>query len=296
MKIFDCTTYHNEDLILDIRLNVLNKFIDKFVICEALYTHTGKKKKLNFDIKKFSSFKNKIIYLVLKDEPDNLVSINKDNTIDQKYSIIRQNAIKRISMQRNKLIDGIDEASNDDLILYSDNDEIPDFSQINLNKVNYKLLIFEQKLFYYKFNLLLDRIYWYGTKGIKKKDLKTFQLLREVKPKKYPFYRIDTFFNNNKYIDVKIIKNGGWHFTRVISAEEIHDRELNTEHADEYISSGKNPDKIKDLIERRVIDHDHLADKKEFKFGKEFKLKLFSTELLPSYLRENVTKYKNFLD
>ena len=296
MKIFDCTTYHNEDFILDARLNILDKFVNKFVICEALYTHAGKKKKLNFDIKKFNNFKKKIIYLVQENEPSDLIEIDDNLSIEKKYALIRSNSIKRISLQRNKLKDGLNEADKNDFIFYSDNDEIPDFSQLNLNNINTKLIFFEQKLFYFKFNLLLDRIYWYGTRGLRKKDLSSFQDLREIKPKKYPFYRIDTFFKKNKFIDLKIIKNGGWHFTRIISPEEIHERELNTEHSDEYIKSGKDVEKIKDLIKRRVIDHDHLADKKDYKFGKEFKLKLFPTELLPLYIQENMAKYKDHLD
>ena len=296
MKIFDCTTYHNEDLILEVRLNILNKFVDKFVICESKYTHAGNKKKLNFKINNYSNFKNKIIYIVSEEEPLNLIKLNNNFSKNEKNYIIRQNSIKRITFQRNKLIEGIEEASPDDLILYSDNDEIPNLSNLDIKNFNEKLFIFEQNLFYYKFNLLLDRIKWFGTKGIKKKYLKNFQLLRDAKPKKYSFYRLDTIFNKNKYMNVKIIKDGGWHFTRIISANEIHERELNTEHADEYLVSGKSPQKIADLIKRRVIDHDHLVDKKKFKFGKEFKLKLYPIEFLPSYLSNNMTKYKNFLD
>ena len=62
MKIYDCFIYFNEDLLLDLRFNYLDKFVDQFVIVESTYTHSGKKRKLNFDIQKFSKFKNKITY------------------------------------------------------------------------------------------------------------------------------------------------------------------------------------------------------------------------------------------
>jgi len=296
MKLFDCTTYHNEDLILETRFNILNKYFDKFVVCEAKFTHNGKEKKLNFDIKKFSKFKNKIIYIVQDKEPDDLVyKIYKDKTIEDDINI-RLNSIKRITSQRNRLADALNEAGKDDLIFYSDNDEIPDLRNLDLKKINKKVIIFEQKLFYYKFNLYLDRIHWYGTRATKKKNLDSFQLLREIKPKKYEFYRIDTFFKKNKFMDLQIVKNGGWHFTRILSADEIHNRELETEHHDEYIKSNKNTKKIEDLIQRRVIDHDHLADKKEYKFGKEFKLKMFNLDELPEYIKNNTEKYKKYLD
>ena len=97
-------------------------------------------------------------------------------------------------------------------------------------------------------------------------------------------------------MNLSIIKNGGWHFTRVISPEKIHQKELDTEHHDEYRASNKNPDKIKDLIKRRVIDHDHLADSRENKYGKEFPLKQLNLNELPKYIQDNESRYQNFLD
>ena len=66
MNIYDCFMYFDEDLLLDLRLNILDKFVKKFVIAESAYLHSGKKK-LNFDINKYSKFKDKIIYLVVDD-------------------------------------------------------------------------------------------------------------------------------------------------------------------------------------------------------------------------------------
>jgi len=293
MKLFDCTTYHNEDLILEARLNILNKYFDKFIICESKYTHSGKEKKLNFDLKKYSQFKNKIIYIVQDKEPDNLIYNNKIENDD--YNI-RLNSIKRITSQRNKISEALEIAEKEDLIFYSDNDEIPNLADLNLEQIDKKIIIFEQKLFYYKFNLYLDRIYWYGTRAVKKKNLTTLQELRDIKPKKYSFYRLDTLFKKNKFIDLKIIKNGGWHFTRILSPQEIHSRELETEHSDEYLKANKDSKKIEDLISRKVIDHDHLVDKKEYKFSREFKLKTFSINQLPIYIQDNIVKYRNYLD
>ena len=131
---------------------------------------------------------------------------------------------------------------------------------------------------------------------LKKKKLSTFELLREIKPKKYSFYRIDTLFSKKKFTNLHIVKNGGWHFTRILSPQEIHSRELETEHSDEYLESKKNSKKIEDLIKRKVIDHDHLADKRENKFGKEFDLKPYPVNKLPVYIVNNQIKYKNYLD
>ena len=80
MKIIDCFMYFDEDMILDIRLNILSKFVSKFVICEANFNHNGSKKKLQFDIKKFSKFSEKIIYLPLETQPNNLKKINEKDS------------------------------------------------------------------------------------------------------------------------------------------------------------------------------------------------------------------------
>ena len=86
MKLFDCTLYYDEDLILDARLNILNKYFDKFIICESKYSHSGREKKLNFDIKKFSDFKKKIIYIVDDMEPNGLIyDINKEGKIEKPW-------------------------------------------------------------------------------------------------------------------------------------------------------------------------------------------------------------------
>jgi len=296
MKIFDCTTYYDEELILDLRFNMLNEYVDKFVVCEANFSHAGKQKKLNFDINNFAKFKDKIIYIVLENEPADLVYEDDQKKIESSNNM-RMNSIKRIALQRNKLLDGVDKISEqDDYILYSDNDEIPNLELFKPRENKSKIVIFEQKLFYYKFNLLCDRIYWYGTRAVKKKDLLNFEWLRQIKAKKYPFFRFDTLFNKDKYMSLNIIKNGGWHFTRVISPEKIHEKELDTEHHDEYRASNKNPEKIRDLISRKVIDHDHLADSKDYKYGKEFYLKQLDLSEMPKYIQKNKFQYKNFLD
>ena len=87
MKLYDCTTYYDEEMILDLRFNTLNQYIDKFIVCEAKFTHSGRKKKLNFDINKFSKFKDKIIYLVVENEPENLIYEDKEN---YKHVLIQQ--------------------------------------------------------------------------------------------------------------------------------------------------------------------------------------------------------------
>jgi len=296
MKIFDCTTFFDENLMLEVRFNILNKYVDKFIVAEAKYSHSGEKKKLNFNIKKFSEFNKKIIYLIVDNEPSDVIYQNsKDDSVESK-SEMRTNSIKRIAWQRNKLMDCLNEANDEDYIFYSDNDEIPNFENFDFETNNKKILIFKQKLFYYKFNLFCDRVDWFGTKGCKKKELSSFSWLREIKGKAYPSYRFDTFFSKTKYTDVKIIEDGGWHFSQLKSPKDIEIKLLNQEHHDEYRLAKENLPKVEDLIKRKSIIYDHKAKSRDYKFSKEFKLKTLSINHMPLYLKNNISKYEEWFD
>ena len=297
MRIFDCTTFYDENFILDVRFNILDQFVDKFVICESAYSHSGKKKKFNFDISKFEKFKHKIIYLKIEHEPKNLIykSSNNENTKENTKDV-RINAIKRIAYQRNFLKEGIVDASNNDLIFYSDNDEIPKLNDANLDKIQNKLIFFKQKLFYYKFNLFCDRYDWHGTKGCKKKDLIDFEWLRNIKTKKYNFYRLDTIFSKTKYTDVKIINDGGWHFSQLKKIDDIYSKLTNSEDHQEFKDTGKKISDIEDLVNRKVILYDHKAKSSDFKFGKEFKLETIGLEEMPDYIKKNKDQFREWID
>ena len=297
MRIFDCTTFYDENFILDVRFNILDPFVDKFVICESAFSHSGKKKKFNFDISKFEKFKHKIIYLKIDHEPNNLIyNLSNNKGIIEDKANARINAIKRIAYQRNFLKEGISDASKDDLIFYSDNDEIPKLNDANLSTATNKLIFFKQKLFYYKFNLFCDRYDWYGSKACKKKDLIDFEWLRNTKTKKYNFFRLDTFFSKTKYMDVKIINDGGWHFSQLKKIDDIYAKLTNSEDHQEFKEAGKKISDIEDLVKRKVILYDHKAKSSDFKFGQEFKLETISLENMPKYIQDNKEQFKDWLE
>ena len=281
---------------LEVRFNILNKYVDNFVIAESKYSHSGEKKKLNFNINKFSEFKKKIIYLAIDNEPQDIIYQTKNIAFVENEVDKRTNSVKRITYQRNRLMDCLTDAKGDDYILYSDNDEIPDLENFNFETNQSKILIFKQKLFYYKFNLFFDRINWYGTKGCKKKDLLSITWLRNIKTKKYPIYRLDTIFSKNKYKNVKIIENGGWHFTQLKAPKDIEIKLLNGEQHAEFKQTGKNLDYISDLVKRKKIDYDHKAKTEDYKYSKEFSLKTVSMSDMPAFLQENSNKYSEWFD
>jgi len=296
MRIFDCTTFFNENLMLEVRFNILNKYVDKFIVAEAKYSHSGEKKKLNFDINKFSEFKKKIIYIAIDNEPDDIVYQKKGDYEFEKKEDMRTNSIKRIAHQRNKIMDYLNEANDEDFIFYSDNDEIPNLENLNFDNIQNKIVIFKQKLFYYKFNLNCDRVDWFGTKGCKKKKIISFSWLREVKAKKYPFFRFDTLFSKTKYKDVKIIEDGGWHFSQLKTPKDIEIKLLNQEHHDEYRLAREKLPSIADLVKRKSIVYDHKAKTTDYKFSNEFKLKTLSVNHMPLFLKQNVKKYSEWFD
>ena len=289
MKIIDTTTYFKEDLILDLRFNILDKYVDYFVVCEARFTHSGNEKPLYFDIKNFPKFKNKIIYLVLDNEPENINYKNIDKT-----EILRNNSILRINHQRDFIKNALENFSKEDIVLYSDNDEIPNLTKVNFDKILDKIIIFNQKLFYYKLNLHLPKVEWFGTKGCSVKNLKSLTWLRNIKNKKYNFFRFDTIFSNSKYKDIILINEGGWHFSNLKDIKELRLKYLNDENYAEF-SQKMTLDKIKKDIDNRVIDYDHFADKRsQFKQTKK-KLNKYNVNKLPKYIQINKTLYKDWL-
>ena len=294
MKIYDCTTYHSEDLMIDIRLNILNEHVHKFIIVESLFSHSGNKKKLNFDINKFKKFKDKIIYLVIDKEPVDLDLSYKDNIPS---NVKRLNSVKRIAQSYNYMQNGIEEASDEDLIILSDNDEIPNLNSTQLKNCKNNVIIFKQMFFYYKFNLLYDRMIWHGSKACKKKRLKSFSWLRHLKNIKYPMWRIDTLFSRNKIFDLNIIEDGGWHFTNFKTAEDLYVKLKNFGHHNEFDDSGLTIKDLKKQISDGVVNYDHFADQKtQDKYGFSYKLKKTNIDILPEYLQNNYEKYKEWFD
>ena len=146
MKIFDCFMYYNEDTILDLRLNYLNNFVDHFIIIESTFDHRGKRKKLNFNIEKFTKFKNKISYFILDDQPKDIEEVEANDSEDIKSSKYIPNGYKRDHFQRNYINEGIKDAKEEDIIIISDIDEIPKLKNIKFEKTKNKLIIFKQKM------------------------------------------------------------------------------------------------------------------------------------------------------
>ena len=296
MKIYDCFMFYDEDLVIDLRLNILNEHVHEFVIVESKFTHSGKKRELLFDINKYSKFKNKINYIILENEPVDLERVHDNDTDDKKNSKYIMNALKRENYQRNGINKGLSNAKPDDLILVSDVDEIPNLSNLDINEINDNIILFKQNFYYYKFNLKLEDMTWLGTKGCKYKNLKSPQWLRNIKDKKYPFWRLDVLFSNKKYSNIKFIDNGGWHFSNMKTPEEIEKKMRTYLHHREYDIKPLGTKKIEEMIKSKKSIYNLRADMKNEKIDGTQNLKATDGRELPEYLKKNKTKYSNWIE
>ena len=296
MKIFDCFMYFDEETVLDLRLNILDKYVDYFVIVESIYTHRGDKRELKFNHKKFDKFKDKIKYLIYKELPKSIEKIYNHDSESEKSRKYILNAAYRENGQRNFITNGIKNADDNDMVLISDVDEIPNLQNIDFKKINKKIILFKQDMFYYKFNLKMPDLVWSGTKACKKKHLISPQWLRNIKDRKYPLYRVDTFFSDKKYINVQFVNNGGWHFSNIKSPEEIEFKLKSYLHHREFDLNPMSKNEINKIIKNKMAIYDLKVDKKVNKIGNGSKLIKYPTKKLPLYLQNNLNLYNKWID
>ena len=261
--------YWDEDLLLDLRMNILNKVVDYFVIVEGNKTWQNNTKKFKFKIEKFKKFKKKIIYVKVNDLPDG------------------KNPWLRENFQRNCISRGLQKAREEDLIMISDLDEIPNPSVIKLFKATMRYAVFQQKLYYYKLNLQSETDpLWLGTRICIKKYLKSPQWLRELKFKKRPFWRIDKLRLNN------ILENGGWHFCNLKSPKKLLHKYKNVcETNDQFIFKNKIPKRYlnENTIKKNIKKRSSIIGRNE-----QFKAKKLDNSF-PSYLIKNKKFYSKWI-
>ena len=296
MKIFDCFMYFDEELVVDVRLNTLNEFVDYFIIVESKFTHKGDQRELKFNHKRFERFKDKIIYLIFDKEPEKIETIKLDDAEEEKSRKYIFNAAYRENGQRDYIEQGLVNAEENDIILISDADEIPNLSGIDFDKVDEKIILFQQDMFYYKFNLHLPGLIWTGTKACKKKYLSSPQWLRNIKDRKYPFFRVDTIFSKIKYTNVKIFYNGGWHFTNIKNAEEIKYKLKSYLHHREFDVNPLTVDQIDKIINNKKAIYNLNVDKSVNKIGSGNDLENFDIKKLPEYILNNKENFKEWID
>ncbi len=199
--VYDCFQFFNELDMLKIRLNVLNDVVDRFVISEATETFSGIKKPLYYEENKemFAEFEDKIIHVVVEDTPEG-------------------GTHERDTFQKNAVTRGLAGCTDDDVIIFSDLDEIPNPDKIREILANFqddKIYHFAQRLFYCYLNMEevsgnllsyagefdgVEHKKWIGTKML------SYKLLREQN-----LLLGELRFPERKEIGIRV-DNGGWHF------------------------------------------------------------------------------------
>ena len=266
MKIYDCFTFNDENELLEIRLNHLKSIVDYFIIVECKYSHQGNIKGQNFNFSILEKFKGKIRYFYLEEK------INSKNSWEIE------------AWQRQQISKGLNDCSPEDIVIVSDVDEIPNIEKEDIKKIGNYVYAFRQILLMYKLNLMRKRT-WIGSKMCKYSILKSPQWLRQLKVhKKYSILRLDKLFSKTYYKNFKIINNGGWHFGWLKSPEKIIEKVQSYAHTEHNIPKYKDKHYIDNCLNKNINFLD--GNEKLFKLNEKY---------LPSYIRNNIKKYKKWL-
>jgi beta-1,4-mannosyl-glycoprotein beta-1,4-N-acetylglucosaminyltransferase len=290
-KVFDCFLFNDEFDVLDIRLNELFNIVDKFIIVESAYTHTGLTKELHLknNILKYNKFQSKIFLI-------------SDNNLPK-----RSNPIKLRKRQLNQINRGLKAclANPEDLVFFSDCDEIPRAEVITNLKENPQNCILELDGYISYYNLYFEK--WRRGRAILYRDfVGILYLIRDYwiesnfylrRFKWFPFMRLDPHFSASmfdsftgayvgfrKKQSLPIIVNAGWHFTKMFSSEKVLESINNSSHVNfntEQISI--------DFIEEKKKEHRTF-------YGKDVKGNVVNLDSsFPQYLLNNKEKFQEFL-
>lgn len=261
MKIWDCFPFFNELMLLEIRLNEMAPFIDKFVLIEGTYTYSGQPKRLYYDEVKdnevFAPFKDKIIHLIYDDVPALEL---KSETMRRIYEASQKNTIRL----------GLKEAEPNDIIIVTDLDEIINTDVFPIIKTISKSCCLQMKMFYYYFNCRVNQN-WYYAAFCRFKDYETAQILRHGRNNDY-----------HKYI----VTNAGWHFSDLMPPEKIAEKLGAICHTDYDTDYFKDPERIRKRIEANEDIYERSNK------GFQFQIEPLDA---PKYVMSNQDKYKDFI-
>ncbi len=273
--IYDCFPFFNELDLLEIRLNILDPIVDKFVLVESTQTFNRQPKPLYYQENKerFAKFADKIIHIVCDEDLS-----HEDNPWVIEY------------VQKNYMEKGWTACQDDDIILISDLDEIPNPEKVLEYKDKPGIKCFQNNFYYYYLNYFcVDEPIWYkGTRMCKFKD--TRHGLDNVKVgmnSRLPaIYKQGTTPNKIRYYkNGPWVKNGGWHFSYLGGAETIRKKILSISHTEFHKDEYTDIEKIKERV---------MAGEDLFGRGKHFR-SVPIDDSFPKYIRDNIDKYQNLI-
>ncbi len=241
--IYDCFSFFNELDLLEIRLNTLDKVVDRFVLSESNYTHTGTPKPLYFkeNESRFKKFSDRIIHVISPNPADPTRAGS-----DVAYSWLCENA------QRNATIRAIEpQLKDDDILIVSDLDEIPDPAAIG-NAIKMKKPVrLRQKFYYYFLNYrCCTTPFWdSGSVVISYGDFRNPETYRRLATGEWLNQQANTLPTATKVRflrGIKSVRNGGWHFSYIGGIEKVMKKINST--ADGYQAQMRDPSSIQECI------------------------------------------------
>lgn len=254
MKIYDCFLFFNELELLELRLMTLSGVVDYFVLVEANKSFTGNTKAFLFEKnqRQFKKYLPRIIYIKVEDAP----------VLDESQDVWAME-----NFQRNCITRGLVNAKDEDKVIISDVDEIPDPAKIIQVLDSNDPVTFSHHLFYYFVNCLNARRKWNGSVMAPFKKMVSPQILRGQKRR----------FN-------KI--SGGWHYSYLGGLDKIKLKLNNL--SDAYMRRGQ-VGGDEDIL-RKVNSQRNLWDEKISYRLIDIDKKDFS----PASIKKFITKYPNF--
>lgn len=283
--VYDCFTFFHELDLLDLRLEIMNATVDRFVLVESTVTFSGKDKYLFFknNRERYSKYLDKIIHVVVDDTPDDFINLphitqissHHDREKNRIYKVIEnfqgwnknEKQWGREIYQREAVFFGLSNCKDDDIIILSDLDEIPNPEEIeNIRDNNNKgIYDFKQNTYYYYLNLLKE-VNWSGSKCLRWYDLKDKSI---------------NYIRQNKYT-TDIIDKGGWHFSFMGGPEMIRMK------IDAYSHQEYNNSHIISNIENNI----------QGEIDPFFRSKLTRVNIddsFPKQITSNLSKYSNYI-
>jgi beta-1,4-mannosyl-glycoprotein beta-1,4-N-acetylglucosaminyltransferase len=277
-KIYDCFLFSYNPDILEIRLNILDEVVDKFVIIEGDHNWNGHPRDFVFtkeeNLKRFEKFLHKIIYVPITDMPQHRVSEVSDAETE---------AWKLENFLRNSIVRGLSTAEDDDIVVISDFDEIPDpkvLKQIKKEKSK-DVILLSPSHFFYKLNSLIIDI----DKKITCSVIFNKKMLEKYSPNDLRIKFRQANIENKDSLDgvgFDVIYNSGWHFSWV------GDKEFINEKLDGYAHQELRSEEVRKGIQEQAIFRDRHSE-----YGNSVNIVLDS--FLPDYILKNQEKYAHII-
>ena len=267
IKVYDTFLFNNEFDLLEIRFNILNEYVDYFVLVESSITFSSNNKPLYYENNKdrFSKWSDKIIHVIV------------DNNVDELWQLAKSSPNVGAGeswwltdfYQKENVIVGLTNANENDLVFVSDLDDIWEPCVIFKDGYSYDLdNVYRpiQTAYHYYLNNKSnqDISAWTGTRFSSVKTLKKYGA---------------NHFRTEREVQSVNIENGGWHFTN------IGDFNFIKEKLESYSHQEYNSDFIKNRIEKSIESNVDFLNRG---------FSLWKDELnLPEYLIKNKKKYKH---